>query len=422
MDVTFIVAVSILLLFISLILVTAINYFTRIPESITIIELRNKVKHFLDVFFGSGGIVTGERVTTDLYRIPLLLEERNGTARTNEVIGVGIEYDDVCNKKTSWNNTIRVYDQQFNELPSKISYQEFCSSQWLNNSIVTFVVDMSANEKKRVYVYSINNTNTTAPSHNITNITNLVAYWNFDEISGTLVKDVSSNENNGTQIGGINCSVSGLFRNACRSDGVDDYINVTDDPILRPASQVSWSVWVKRDGAGTGTNPHIIRFGDNGEPFFVERGTDNVMWIRIKTSDNGEVDLVDSLAIPSTFTHYAVVYNSSGIGLYRNGTLVNSTSATGSLSYDNNTLTIGGDGNDEFFNGTIDDLRIYSKALSSSEISNLASTIPTVTVFPAQTVIAISSAKVQELTGRNYQEIKAVLGGDFDFRIEISEK
>ena len=194
MDVTFLVSVSLFLLLISLVLVSAINYFTRTPESATLIEIRSKTKDLFDLFFGSGGIVTNERVTTDLYRIPILLDERNGTDRTNEAVAVSIEFDDECDKIASWNNTVRVYDQQLNELPSRISYQQFCTSQWLNTSFVTFFVNMSANQKRRVYVYSINNSNTTAPNHTLT--LTIKGYWKFDDASGTLARDSSGYQNN----------------------------------------------------------------------------------------------------------------------------------------------------------------------------------------------------------------------------------
>src|SRR3989338_5835778 len=98
MDVTFLVAVSIFLVFVSLVLVSSINYFTRTPESATVIEFRNKVKNLFDIFFGSGGIAADERATVDLHTIPLLLEERNGTSLDNAIVSASVEFDDLCNK------------------------------------------------------------------------------------------------------------------------------------------------------------------------------------------------------------------------------------------------------------------------------------------------------------------------------------
>ncbi len=430
MDVSFIVAVSIFILFVSLVIVSVVTYFTRTPQSEVVLELQDKTLNLFNIFFGSRGLVTNERVTVDLIRVPVLIEEMGNKNWTNEIIGVDINFDEVCGRKQAWNNSIRAYDTLFVELPSLISNQELCTSNWLNRSVVTFVVNLTTNQTKRTYVYSINNSNTTAPSYNITNLTGIVGYWNFNEGNGTFAKDFSGNGNNGTLKNGTgtctdnNCPLwsSDLFVKSIRFDGVNDHVNVGSGSTLRPSADLTWTVWIKRSGSGTGTNPAIIKFGEDGEPFFTERGTDGVMRAGIKTSVSGEITVIDSLAIPSTWTHYSLMYNGTGLGLWRNGTLVNSTSASGTVTYDNNTLTIGGDGNDEFWNGTVDDFRIYGKSLTSTEISNLASSIPRITLFPAENITAISAEKVQTLKSRLYEDINSIIGEGYDFRIEIREK
>ncbi len=437
MDVTFFVAVAIFLLFISLILVFTVNYFTRISESEKFSELRDKVKNLFDVFFGSGGIITAERATVNLYRIPLLLEEKNGTGRTNEIVSLSVEFDDICNKKTSWNNTIRIYDQQFIELPSKISYQEFCSSQWLNTSLVTFVVNMSANEKKRVYVYSINNSNTTAPNHTLA----INGYWKFDESSGTLAKDSSGYQNNGTLFNGsVKCAngncptwATGVSGNAIQLDGIDDYVNVSDSASINAtSSNITLTAWVKLNGTtGTDTTGRIISktAGSGSEQYELLYTTSSPNRFRfdVKTS-SGLVSLYtnETFTTTNTWYHVAGTYNSTQMIIYVDGREKNTTSQSGLIAGQTSDMSIGrAASGGQNFNGTIDEVRVYNESLSASRISSLAlasNPILNVQAFPPQNITAISAAKVQDLVSRNYQEIKAVLGGDFDFRIEISEK
>ncbi len=439
MDVSFLVAVSLFLLFTSIVLVATINYFIRVPESATIIELRSKTKNLFDIFFGSGGVSTSERVTVDLYRIPLSLEETNGTARTNEVVAVSVDFDDVCDKEISWNNTVRVYDQQFNELPSKISYQEFCSSQYLNRSVVTFVTNISANKKERVYVYSLNNSNTTAPNHDVI----VKGYWTFDEAGGTLAKDFSGSQNNGTLTNFDFNSLSGWFNgtsckygSCLKFDGSNDYVNVSDSSSFNLINGFTLVAWV-----------NASQLADNGGIIVKGTGSAASTLFQLETMANGRVFIYvydntqatwigrqTSASAISTNAWYHIVATwdgttgSTGLDIFVNGVVKDAgdanSGAISSVTGNTNPVTIGARTSGTYpFNGTIDDARIYNRVLTTDEIKSIVNaTLLTVSSFPAESVTAVSAVKVQELSGRSYQEIKSLLGGDFDFRIEIREK
>src|SRR6185295_11995350 len=75
-------------------------------------------------------------------------------------------------------------------------------------------------------------------------------------------------------------------------------------------------------------------------------------------------------AIPlNTWTHLAQTYDGSTIRLYVNGTQVASAARTGALQTTTSPLWIGGNNPyGEYFQGRIDDARVYSRALSASEI------------------------------------------------------
>ncbi|MBI2084034.1 MAG: LamG domain-containing protein [Candidatus Aenigmarchaeota archaeon] len=430
MDVSFLVAVSIFLLFISLILVSAINYFTRVPESATILEIRDKVKNLFNVFFGSGGIATSERLTTQLYRVPLLLDDTNGTARTNEVVALGVEHDFDCDKKTAWNSTVRVYDQQFNELPSKISYQEFCSSQWLNTSIVTFLVNTSANEKKRVYVYWINNTNTTSPKHN----TALTGYWKFDEAGGILAKDSSGYQNNGTLNSfDFNASSGWYNGSSCeygsclKFDGRNDYVSVADTKDIRGAkADFAIAAWIN-PGTVSGTQRFVWKNDGNANfnGYYLSLSGASV----VCGFGDGTIKVEPSGGTVSANTWYNVMCvrssSSDFITLYVNGVNVSGAADTlaSTITYAGQ-LELGGRSDaSEFFNGTMDDARIYNKSLTTAEITSISNaTLLAVTAFAQENVTAIDASKAQNLTARRYDEVRTILGGDYNFRIEISEK
>jgi hypothetical protein len=71
-----------------------------------------------------------------------------------------------------------------------------------------------------------------------------------------------------------------------------------------------------------------------------------------------------------TWTHVAVTAGANTMRLYVNGTQVRSKAISGSLPATSGALRIGGNAvwSNEFFDGTLDDVRVYSRALSAAEI------------------------------------------------------
>ena len=71
----------------------------------------------------------------------------------------------------------------------------------------------------------------------------LVAYWKFDEGSGTSVADSSGNGNTGTLINGPQWT-AGRLGNALFFDGIDDNVTVPDSASLDLSSAFTLSAWV----------------------------------------------------------------------------------------------------------------------------------------------------------------------------------
>ncbi|MBI4439939.1 LamG domain-containing protein [Candidatus Woesearchaeota archaeon] len=65
------------------------------------------------------------------------------------------------------------------------------------------------------------------------------------------------------------------------------------------------------------------------------------------------------------------VFNQSSVSIYVNGTLQNNNSYTGSIYYSNAPISIGGNTNTNFFNGSIDDVMIFNRSLSAAQIKAL---------------------------------------------------
>jgi hypothetical protein len=82
-------------------------------------------------------------------------------------------------------------------------------------------------------------------------ISGLVAYWTFDEGSGTIAHDSAGNSD-GTIHGAI--WTSGQVGNALEFDGFNDYVIVQNSPDLNITGDITISAWVYFDRGGTGQN------------------------------------------------------------------------------------------------------------------------------------------------------------------------
>jgi hypothetical protein len=77
----------------------------------------------------------------------------------------------------------------------------------------------------------------------------------------------------------------------------------------------------------------------------------------------------------NAWTHVAMTYDGSTLRLYVNGTLVSSTAASGAIQTSSSPLWIGGNNPyGEYFQGLIDEARVYNRALTATEVQSAMNT------------------------------------------------
>jgi len=206
----------------------------------------------------------------------------------------------------------------------------------------------------------------------------LVGYWSFDEDSGTVANDSSGNSNHGTLNNGP-VWVDGRFGKALSFDGVDDYVRIEPSLSLDVTSQVTVEAWVypRAYVDNTGHVSHIIsRCNYSGGHIYVLSTYPDSYKISYSVNPySGEKSSIADLPL-NVWTHLAMTYDGSYIRLYINGELDSSYAQTGSIFTTTNWLAIGckptgpwgGAGTYAYFNGIIDEVRIYNRALSQQEI------------------------------------------------------
>ena len=211
----------------------------------------------------------------------------------------------------------------------------------------------------------------------------LIGYWELDESSGSIAADSTDCSKNGTL---VNMEDSDWVAagekpgNALDFDGVDEYVEIAGYKGVTGSDPRTVAAWIK-----TNTTGEIITWGTNSAGkkwIFRVRDTNGTAGaIRVEVHSGyivGNTDVRDG-----DWHHVAAVLQEgdsdvSDVKLYVDG--VEETVYSAVIAEPINTaigadVKIGvfsGNGGDRYFTGQIDDVRIYSRALSATEILNLA--------------------------------------------------
>jgi len=218
----------------------------------------------------------------------------------------------------------------------------------------------------------------------------LVMALAFDETTGTTAIDSSPNPRNGVITQAVRVA-AGKFGGALRFDGVNDWVTITDvtnskldlstgmtlEAWVNPSSLSGWEcVLMKERGvAGEGLLSYAL-YAHDGAPLALGNAVP-AGYLRL----NNTAATTDQAARGTTrlslntWTHLATTYDGTTQRFYVNGVLVGSNTpnqgSTNVITQSNGSLRIGGDASStgEFFNGMIDEVRIYNRALSAAEIA-----------------------------------------------------
>ncbi|HLU87512.1 MAG TPA: LamG-like jellyroll fold domain-containing protein, partial [Taishania sp.] len=198
----------------------------------------------------------------------------------------------------------------------------------------------------------------------------LIAYYPF---SGN-ASDVTGNGYDGTIYGAtLTTDRFGNANMAYDFDGIDDYINTFS---IFDFEYRTLSLWVySRDITGSGTSEkHVAGHDDDAMSYgqLKVKFDSNTLQVRSGGETNNQI-----YQFPMTEIWYHVVLVRDGANsyFYLNNVLigVDASGNTASSAFTNPDFVIGAgrELTNQFFNGKIDDIRIYNRALSSSEVGDL---------------------------------------------------
>jgi Concanavalin A-like lectin/glucanases superfamily len=204
-----------------------------------------------------------------------------------------------------------------------------------------------------------------------------VSYWRLGEAAGTSAAD-SKGTNTGTYTNGPTLAQPGALAGESDTsagfDGSNDYVNVPYTAALNPA-QFTVEAWAQPTGSGNWYEvaSSWSNSGARWTGYALEINPSNNWVTYLGDGSHTEPLAVGPARILNTWTHVAATYDGATLRLYVNGTLAASTSTTFyaannspvpfqiGTEYANGTRSA-------FFAGIIDDVAVYNRALSATEI------------------------------------------------------
>jgi hypothetical protein len=221
---------------------------------------------------------------------------------------------------------------------------------------------------------------TPAPLECITPPADMVSWWSGDENA-----DDIQNENNGTFMYDASAGAAGKVNGAFSFDGVNDYVEIPDSDSLDTGTQFTVDAWFNTDDVdkvdpGTGSKTQtIVMYGfdpadGKNNPLHIRDGK---LFLAIRGYGPGFEDLVGITSVNSnTWYHAAVTYDGTTAKIYLNGALEDSKVSSMNMNT-NSRVTIGryqnplNLGTYFHFDGLIDEVEIFNRALSFAEIRTI---------------------------------------------------
>ena len=195
----------------------------------------------------------------------------------------------------------------------------------------------------------------------------LIGWWRLDEGTGTTVADMSGRNHNGQFAEGTPEWINGKYGKALKFNG-SNKVEIPDHDDFHLVNAVSIALWAQPESTQPSYGkffckqksveyPYAIQYNESGEGI---RGTVNA---------SARFDSSHTPNFPGEWGHLCMTYDGSALILYKDGEEVARIDATGELQQNDLSLSIGGRlSSTQNFAGIIDDVKLYSHALTIDEI------------------------------------------------------
>jgi len=200
-----------------------------------------------------------------------------------------------------------------------------------------------------------------------------VAHWKLDDGAGTIAVDSSGNGNDGVLMGDPQWA-AGIIGGALDFDGDGDYVDCGYDPLFDITGEITVAAWLNIRSIPTAWTAAVAK-GENAWRLS-NVNVDPRFHFGITWWDNPDLASVDgATAVGFDEWHHATgTFDGANINVYLDGVLDGSALTTEPLGISTTNLFIGlnPESPGTFWDGLIDDVKIFDRALSADEILELA--------------------------------------------------
>ena len=213
----------------------------------------------------------------------------------------------------------------------------------------------------------------------------LIGYWKMDETSG----NATDSSGVGTTLtnNGTTTFTNSKFGNGANPNGSSQFFDAADNSTLSITGKLTLAAWILPDVV-TGTHEIVGKFDGANESYLLSQEVDEIR-MYIDSASNYQTTNAANL-VAGTIYHVAGVYDSASqtVNLYVNGTLMASTTSgtiPSSIGDDTGEFAVGAQDTGataaNYFDGQIDDVRVYNRAFSPNEVAALYNWAPGPTIY-----------------------------------------
>lgn len=228
----------------------------------------------------------------------------------------------------------------------------------------------------------------------------LVGYWNFDEGSGTTANDTSGNNNDGTLVSGPTWA-TGKIGSAISFDAVSSRVEIAHSSVFSFGEvSFSYSAWFYPRSYGEGGRGMILSKSGSDHNYYA-RINDSKASLYICSNGRCNTTWPTIANFLDQWHHLVVVDSVTSFTVYIDGEVYSTGGAFASDTSGVGTLYIGSvNGGTYVWDGLIDDVRFYNRALTSTEIGDIYNWTGGYSISLASGSYAVTGTAASGLLGR----------------------
>ncbi|WP_110841118.1 Ig-like domain-containing protein [Paenibacillus flagellatus] len=220
-----------------------------------------------------------------------------------------------------------------------------------------------------------------------TPVQGLIAHWDFDQVNGNTVADLSGNGHTATVVNAVP-TASGRIGNGLDFNGTNAYVNGGPASAYNLTDAFTVAMWIRPESQPLSSRHRFISWTDGfratGSGFefgFEANGTRFQYMLKNDATHEVASNYFAQTTRWGKWMHVAATWDrqSKIVSLYTDGKLAGKGTFTGPLPVPNGSMLIGR-GEEAFHKGVIDEVKLFNKALTETEIQAIYNDLPPIPV------------------------------------------